>query len=52
MYFHRVIMPLSVVITNLIRFGIQFLQFLLVFFYYYFFQDAGIQPNLSILLLP
>ena len=51
-YFPRVIMPLSVVITNLIRFGIQFLLFLFVFFYYFFFQDAGIQPNLAILLLP
>lgn len=50
-YFPRVIMPLSVVITNLIRFGIQLLLFLLVYGYYLY-ADASIQPNLTILLFP
>ena len=50
-YFPRVIMPLSVVITNLIRFGIQFGLFLMVYGYYIFI-DATIQPNLHILLFP
>jgi len=50
-YFPRIIMPLSVVISNLLKFGIQMLLFLGVYFYYYFTID-GIQPNSSLFLLP
>ena len=50
-YFPRVIMPLAVVITNLIRFGIQLLLFLLAYSFYLY-TDATIKPNLTILLLP
>ena len=50
-YFPRLIMPLSKVTSGLIRFGIQFSLFLLVFAYYYFATDA-INPNPYILLLP
>lgn len=35
-YFPRLIMPLSIVLSNLVRFGVQFLLFLLVIAYYYF----------------
>ncbi len=50
-YFPRVIMPLSVIITNLFRLGIQFLLFLVVYFFY-FFSGFDIQPNWIIALFP
>lgn len=34
-YFPRLIMPLSIVVSNLIRFGVQFLLFLVLLAYYY-----------------
>lgn len=49
-YFPRLIMPLTIVISNLMKFGVQFLLFI-CFASYYFFQDA-IQPNSWILLTP
>jgi len=50
-YFPRMTMPFSIVISNLIRFLIQFGLFLIVWVYYLFQQDA-IQPNTYILLTP
>lgn len=44
-YFPRLIAPLSVVISNLIQFAIQFLLFLAFFGYYYLATDSRIQPN-------
>ena len=35
-YFPRAIMPMAVVISNLVKFGIQFLLFLGVYLYYFF----------------
>jgi lipopolysaccharide transport system permease protein len=49
-YFPRLITPLSVVISNLIKFGIQFILFLAVFFYYWW--TGAIQPNWTVALLP
>jgi lipopolysaccharide transport system permease protein len=50
-FFPRVITPLSVVISNLILFSIQFLLFLLVMFYFML-KGANVHPNITILLLP
>lgn len=50
-YFPRITVPLSIVISNLIKFVIQFALFLAIYFYYYL-NDAQIHFNLSILLLP
>lgn len=50
-YFPRVIMPLSVVLSNLLKFGIQFLIFI-VFYGYYYFQGAAISMNASSLFFP
>ncbi len=50
-YFPRVISPLSVVISNLLRFGIQMILFLFLFSYYSF-QGAIISVGLEILLFP
>lgn len=51
-YFPRLVTPLSDVISNLVRFGIQFALFLVVYLYYVIFTDAVVQPNLYALLLP
>lgn len=53
-YFPRLIMPLSVVISNLFAFAIQLVTFLAFLFYFKYFTVAGIniKPNLCILALP
>ncbi len=53
-YFPRVILPLSVAISNLFAFGIQFLTFGGFFLYFYFFTDAGelLTINWQALLVP
>ncbi|MDN3586212.1 ABC transporter permease [Pedobacter aquatilis] len=43
-YFPRLIMPLSIVVSNLVRFGVQMLLFLILMAYYYF---AGANFNIS-----
>lgn len=50
-YFPRIITPLSVVISNLIKFGIQFLIFV-AFYLYYNFQGADLGLNSWVLLFP
>jgi len=35
-YFPRLVIPISIVISNLIKLGIQFFLFLIILFYYYF----------------
>lgn len=50
-YFPRLTVPVSVVISNLIAFGIQFILFL-VFFIYYWKNSSVIHPQLALLLLP
>ncbi|MDX1272712.1 ABC transporter permease [Bizionia paragorgiae] len=53
-YFPRVIMPLSVVFSNLLKFGIQLLVFVCFYCYFVFFTDTAGQavPQMAILLLP
>lgn len=50
-YFPRLIMPLSIVLSNLIRFGVQFLLFLLMMAIYGV-KGFPIHPNLYLLLFP
>jgi len=49
-YFPRLIMPLSVVVSNLMQFAIQFILFLALVVYYVFYGQ--ISPNIYILLTP
>lgn len=49
-YFPRLIMPLTIVISNLMKFGVQFLMF--IFFVVYFYLNNQIKPNSWILLTP
>ena len=51
-YFPRLISPLSSVVGNLVRFGIQFALFLVVYLYYAAFVGLTIHPNLYALLFP
>jgi lipopolysaccharide transport system permease protein len=50
-YFPRLIMPLSIVVSNLVKLGIQLFLFLL-FWSYFLFIKHEIHPNLYILLTP
>lgn len=50
-YFPRLIVPLSIVVSNLVRFGVQMILFLLLFAYYYF-GNYDFSPTLVILMFP
>lgn len=50
-YFPRLIMPLSIVIGNLLKFLIQFILFL-IFLFYYIFKGIHLQTNIYAILLP
>jgi len=50
-YFPRIIMPLSVIVSNLLKFGIQLLVFL-VFYIYYVFLGNDIQPSITLAFFP
>lgn len=49
-YFPRIVMPVSTVLTNLIAFAIQFAMFLVCLAFYWI--DGQVYPNLLILMLP
>ncbi len=53
-YFPRLIMPLSIVVSNLVRFGVQMLLFFVMIGYYLFQNEMGslFHPNIYILLFP
>lgn len=51
-YFPRVIMPMSIVVSNLLKFGIQFLVFIGFYLFYVFVKDANVNPNINLVLLP
>lgn len=50
-YFPRLTVPISIVIINLVQFGIQFFLFTAIYVFYYL-RGAAIAPNAGILLLP
>ena len=50
-YFPRIIKPISIVISNLVKFGIQFLLFLLIYIYYAI-QTNSFNINAYLLLFP
>jgi lipopolysaccharide transport system permease protein len=50
-YFPRLVMPLSIVISNIIRFGIQF-ALLLIFMIWYSFRGVPMQINLNWVFIP
>lgn len=50
-YFPRLIMPLSIVVSNLVRFGVQMLLFLILMLYYYL-TNASFEVTWAIGLFP
>lgn len=50
-YFPRLIMPLSIVVSNLVRFGVQMLLFFLMMAYYAY-TGGSFTPNAYVLLFP
>lgn len=50
-YFPRMIVPLSVVVSNLIKLGVQFLLFILLWVFYLLTTDK-VHPNSALLLIP
>jgi lipopolysaccharide transport system permease protein len=50
-YFPRIITPISIVISNLIKFGIQFLIFV-AFYIYYYMQGTNLSLNVLVLFFP
>lgn len=50
-YFPRLVMPISTAVSQFISFFIQF-AFMLIFLLFYVITDAGITPNLYILMTP
>ncbi|MDP2454926.1 MULTISPECIES: ABC transporter permease [unclassified Kaistella] len=49
-YFPRLVMPITIVISNLMKFGVQFMLFFAVWIFY--FSKGQIQPNIWILATP
>lgn len=50
-YFPRIIMPLSIIISNLLKFGIQLLIFI-AFYFYYVSRGESLEVDVSLLLFP
>jgi lipopolysaccharide transport system permease protein len=50
-YFPRMVVCISAVLSNLIKFGIQFILFIAFYFYFYF-EGANIHLNYYLLLIP
>ncbi len=50
-YFPRIIVPISIVISNLLKFGIQCAIFI-AFYVFYYFQGANISLNFSVVFFP
>ena len=51
-YFPRLAVPVSILLSGLFRFFIQFSLFLMVYLYGVFFQDYRFNPDITVLLLP
>ena len=50
-YFPRMVVPISTVISNLLRFGIQVVLFV-AFYLYYWMSGSDVAPNWAMLLMP
>jgi lipopolysaccharide transport system permease protein len=51
-YFPRLVVPISISISTLVRFFIQFAIFAIIYAIYYFKAESMVKPNIHILLLP
>jgi len=51
-YFPRIIMPMSIVLSNLLKFGIQLIILIAFYLYYALYAGAAIRPSEYLFLLP
>lgn len=51
-YFPRLVVPISNVVSNLIKFLIQLVLFIFVYLYFLIFTDSSIRPNMYVLMTP
>jgi lipopolysaccharide transport system permease protein len=51
-YFPRLVVPISITISNLVKFFIQFAIFIIIYVYFLFQSGSTINPNIYLLLLP
>jgi len=51
-YFPRLILPFSIVISSLVRFGVQLILLLLILLFYIFYKDYAYELNAYFLLFP
>lgn len=51
-YFPRLIIPLSIIFSNLLKLGIQLLLLTIISAYYYIKHPGSFSPNISLLILP
>jgi len=51
-YFPRLIVPLSVIVSNLLKLLLQFLLFFAVWIYFYVAKPSSVSPNATVFLLP
>lgn len=51
-YFPRLIIPVSGVLTNLAHLVLNYMSFLCFYFYYFLFTDSGMVPNIALLIVP
>ena len=51
-YFPRIIMPMSIIVSNLLKFGIQLIILIAFYLYFVLFTEHNIRPNIYVLFLP
>ena len=51
-YFPRMIMPMSIVVSNLLKFGIQLIILIAFYLYFVLIKKDDIQPNINLLFFP
>jgi lipopolysaccharide transport system permease protein len=51
-FFPRLVMPLSIILSNLLKFSIQFLLFVILVVYYHFQNKSQVNPTIAIVLTP
>lgn len=51
-YFPRIIMPMSIIISNLLKFGIQLIILVVFYIYYILVDDFVVRPNVYVFFLP
>ena len=51
-YFPRIVMPMSIIVSNLLKYGIQLLIFIGFYLYYVLIEGMNIHPTISLVFFP